>query len=186
MDIDQIAFRIAQVDLLLIALFIVLGGIAFWFPPPPRANAWRLSRRQLLLYRFLSVPLGLLLVWFTFTIGADPTLIRAGTRGRMYALVVITPLVVFFTFMVVVAFLATIERALGRDVERYRPLGDAVSRWGVRLLSFYRPGAVDAARRSQLREDRALRLEARKNQRTKTSTGATRRPSSARAPRSHR
>src|SRR5690349_15639564 len=73
MDIDQIAFRIAQADLLLMALCMVLGGIVFWFPPSPRQ---RLSRRQLLLFRFLSVPVGLLVVWFTFTIGADPTSIR--------------------------------------------------------------------------------------------------------------
>jgi len=185
MDIDQIAFRIAQADLLLFALCMVLGGIVFWLPLPPRANG-RLSRRQLLLFRFLSVPLGLLVVWFTFTFGADPTSISAGTRGRMYALAFITPLVVFFTFMVVVALLATIERALGRDVERYRPLGDALSKWGVRLLNFYRPGAVDAARKAQFREDRALRLEARKNLRKKPPTDAARRPSSARAPRSHR
>jgi hypothetical protein len=136
MDIDQIAFRIAQADLLLLALCMVLAGILFWFPLPPRASA-RLSRRQLLLFRFLSVPLGLLVVWFTFTLGADPSSIDARTRGRMYALAFITPLVVFFTFFVAVAFLATIERALGRDVDRYRPLGDALSRWGVRLLSFY-------------------------------------------------
>jgi hypothetical protein len=104
----------------------------------------------------------------------------------MYALVFMTPLVVLFMLFAVVALLAQIERALGRDVERYRWLGDTLSKWGVRLLSFYRPGAVDAAREAQFREDRALRLEARKNVRKKTSTGATRRPSSARAPRSHR
>jgi hypothetical protein len=185
MDIDQIAFRIAQADFLLFALCMVLVGIAYWLPPPPRANG-RLSRRQLFFLRFLSVPLGLLVVWFAFTMSADTAMTRAATRGRMYTLVFMTPLVVLFTIFAVVALFAQIGRALGRDVDaRYRWLGDALSKWGVRLLSFYRPGAVDAAREEQLRADKALRLEARKNVRKKTATGATRRPSSARAPRSH-
>jgi hypothetical protein len=179
---DEIAFQIAQVDTLLCALGMVLGGVLFWFP----FLRQRIAHRQLLVGRFLFVPLGLLLIWSTFTIGADPASMSPGTRWRMYVVVFATPIIVLFTLMMVVALVVAIERALGRDVERYRPLGEAMNKWGLRLLGFYRPGAVEAARDRKLAQKVAQRLEARKNQRKKTPNDATPRPSNASAPRSHR
>lgn len=140
MNVDQGILHIAQLDLLLFALCLVLGTVVAWMP----YGRERLSGRRLLYLRLGGLPFALFAVLAVVLSASDPDSVPLFIWPKLSFLAWLTPIFILFTAMNGVTFLYALERALGHDGKRYERMATTMTGWLARLVTFYPSGTFVA------------------------------------------